>query len=126
MVEKFDYNEMLDVANELLDEFGQDGIIYVPGEKVGDAWNPDYADGPLGPGYDCVCVETEFIQGVIDGTDVLATDKQVYVKAGDLLAELVPNATRIKYNDTTFKIIPPVRQINPAGLNLVWIIQARA
>lgn len=122
MVERFDYEEMLAVANELIDEFGQDGTLSVPGTKTGDAWNPTIGAPSSVP---CVCVEIDFNRNEIDGKQVLATDKRVFVKAGGLSADIVPGATQITYNGKVHQIVGPVKQINPAGLNLAWEMQVR-
>lgn len=119
----FDYTKMLAVANKLLDKFGQAGTLTIPGAKTGDAWNPTIG---ATSSVDCVLVETDYSQGQIDGVSILATDKQVYVKVGGMSAEIVALSTQIVYGGKTFQIVGPVKQINPAGTNLVWIIQARA
>lgn len=119
----FDYVGMLNDASELIEEFGQIGQLLSPGTKSGDAWNPT-----IGPpvSTNVRMVETDYTQKEIESGLVLATDKQILIDAKGLAAEIVASATEITYNGKTFQIIGPVKQINPAGINLLWIAQGRA
>lgn len=122
MVATFDYADMLATADELIAFFGQTGTLVIPGTKTGDAWNPTIGSTTT---ESCTLVEIEYNRNEIDGTNVLSTDRKLYIKAGGLAANLIPSATQITYGGTTKQIVQPVKQLSPAGTNMFWEVQAR-
>lgn len=117
------YADMLATANELLDEFGQPGTLITPGTRTGDKWNPTIGD----PGaIACTLVETDYNLREIDGTNILATDKRIIIKADPAISEIIPSATQVTYAGKTSPIIGPVKPLNPAGIAaLIWTAQVR-
>lgn len=119
----FDYAEMLATADELLEYFGQPAVLTSPGTSSGDVFNPT----PGAPATEvCTIVEIDYEQGEIDNSAVLATDKRILIKVGDLSATVVASARTIAYGGKTFTIVGPVKAINPGGTLLLYEAQARA
>lgn len=119
----FDYAGIRDnVANKLIDKFGQPGTIRAPGAKTGDKWNPTIG-APTTEA--CVLVELEYTQSEIDGTLILAKDKKVLVKVGGLTKEFMVNATELIYGGVTHIVVQPVKPLSPGGVLLLWELQVR-
>jgi hypothetical protein len=121
MVVKFDYADMLETADELINEFGQDATISVPGARSGDAFNPTIGAPTTAT---VVIVEVAYKAREIDGEKVLAQDKKLIIRA-DAAAPLL-SATQITYGGTTYKFIGPVSPLNPGGTLLMYTAQVRA
>lgn len=122
MVDTFDYADMLQTADELITFFGQTGTLTTPGARTGDAFNPTIA-APTTEA--CTLVEVEYDRNEIDGTNVLSTDRRLYVKAGGLATNIVPDFTTITYGSVVKQIVAPVRRLAPAGTNMYWELQVR-
>lgn len=121
MTVKFDYADMLETANELIEEFGQDATISVPGAISGSDSNPTIGAPTT---TTVTIVEIAYDIREIDGTTVQSTDKKLIIEA----ASPVPleDATRITYGGKTLYLVGPAQPLNPGGTNLLFTAQARA
>lgn len=123
MPETFDYQaDALDVADELLDFFGQTATLTTPGTTTGDAFNPT-AGTPVTE--TCTIVEIDFNQNEIDNSLVLASNKKILIKVGDLSATVIAGARTITYGGVIHQIIGPVRPLNPGGTLILYEAQVR-
>lgn len=123
MPETFDYHaDALAVADELLDFFGQSATLTSPGTASGDDFNPT-AGTPVTE--TCTIVEIDFNQNEIDNSLVLASDKKVLIKVGDLTATVVASARTLTYGGIIHRIIGSVRPLNPGGTLILYEAQVR-
>lgn len=110
------YSEMLAVAIELIEFFGQSVTLSVAGATSGDAFNPT----PSAPApHTVTAVEIDFKQSEIDGTSVLASDKQLIIR-GDQWDPILLLSTVCTVGGIDYRIIGPLNPINPGGLGTLF------
>jgi hypothetical protein len=107
-----DYAEDRSDADELIDEFGQDGLLRRRVTTEGDP-----VDHPA------VFVVLDYEDREVDGARILATDKRVLIAAGGLAVEPKPS-DRLIIGGTSHAIIQ-VKPFSPAGIVVFWEAQTR-
>lgn len=116
----FDYSRPLATANRLLARFGQDGKVRRP-TKSGSAYNPT----PGAPvDHDATFAVIDYEAKDIDGTRILATDKQVLLAPGTLTITPTTSDLLVEADASEYKIID-VQMLKPAGTVVLYTIQAR-
>lgn len=119
----FDYGPLRNVADQLVTDFGQAGTLRRYASSGGDAYNP--TEG-VATDHTCVVVVGNWTKSQLAGGSVLATDKKVLVSVGSLAVEPNPETDKMLFGGMEYTIIAPVQQVQPAGTNLLWILQCRA
>lgn len=114
------YDDMQDLAANILTEFNQGELVYVaPSTASGDPWNPTLVTGSrttvkgVGRGVQ---------QKYVDGTHVVATDQQYTIQAGTVTP--VAGAT-IEVDGTTLQVVKVIK-VPAAGTPVVWMVFARS
>ena len=117
----FDYSRSKETADRLIARFGQDGYLIEPVSSG--SYNPTIGT-PLRHAAKMAVVD--FAAREIDGTRVLARDKKIVVAKGDIPIDPTP-AFKVETADgTQYTIVPDgVKIVKPAGVVLVYILQAR-
>lgn len=127
-IEKFDYAELAADADELLQEFGQNGFIrrQVPGN--GPANNPGK---PTTKNYSANLVIVDYSAYERDGTLILATDKRAYVSSiglktadGQALDEIKPTDKLVEVSGQIWTIVRAM-PLSPAGTIVCYDVQVR-
>lgn len=114
-----DYAEDRADADELIDEFGQDGVL-----RQATSTGPNYDPTPGAPDdHPVVFVVLDYANREIDGTRVLATDKKVYLAAGGLT--ITPGLDDELLVDGNRHAIIQVKPLAPAGTVVFWELQVR-
>lgn len=114
-----DYLEDRADADELIDEFGQDGFL-----RRRTTTGPDY-DPQEGEPVDhpVVFAVLDYTKGEIDGTRILATDKKVYLAVRDLA--VTPGLDDLLVVGGIPHSIIQVKPLAPAGTVVFWELQVR-
>jgi hypothetical protein len=131
MSQTFDYERSRQTVDRLIKKFGQVGAIRRIA-KTGPMYDPTLG----APTYTRVNVaELEFAKDEIDGTNILSTDKRLYVSPIGAPTDINPNTDVIMTEGVwsgaayvggkAFTIVPPVRSLKPAGIVVYWDIQGR-
>lgn len=128
----FDYAKSQRTVEGLITKFGQVAAIRrsIPG--TGPARNP----GPPTFEYHRVKIAVlGYDKREVDGTNILATDKRLYVSPIGFTLEVNPTSDvvitggiwsgAVYVGGQALRIIPPVNQLNPAGTVVYWDLQAR-
>jgi hypothetical protein len=114
------YDEMQGIASELLAEFKQGTIIYNhPGAVSGDAWNP--VQGTAVP-YTLDAASNGVSQEYVDGTSVLATDREV---AAAVFGQTPTTSGTISMDGRVLQIVRVIK-IPAAGTAVSWKMIVRA
>ena len=115
-----DYIEDRSDADELIAEFGQDGVLR---RRV--TTGPTY-DPTEGASVDhaVIFVVLGFSNYEVDGTRILATDKKVYLAAGSLSVE--PRLDDLLVIGGVVHRIIQVKPLAPSGTVVLWELQVRA
>jgi len=116
---KFNYRRSVQVANRLIDKFGQTGAIRRT-ETSGVPWDPGTSDTD----YPCTLVALDYDQRDVDGTLIKSTDKKVYVATKGLTIQ--PTTTDKVIIGGVASTIVQAKPLNPAGTVVFWELQARA
>ncbi len=116
------YAEMAAVADSLIEEFGQLGAIRRTVSPTG----PDYDPAP-GPevDYPAQFAVMDYMATEIDGTRVLASDKKALLAVGTLTITPGLNDKLVEADGTVYRIVPPLKQLNPAGTPVMYELQCR-
>lgn len=113
------YSEMAEVANDLLAEFGQTITLLrtTPGTfdettetETGDSTAELTATG----------IQKNFAQGLIDGSRILSSDK-LFILDDDQVPVMTD---KIKVGSVYWNIVD-INPVEPAGIPLVYFVQAR-
>lgn len=105
----FNYARAVQTADRLIRKFGSDGAL----RRMAN----NYAAEPI------KVARLNYDQRQIDGTRIKAEDVLFYVSTvgiGDITVD-----DRILFDGDDYEIVPPVRQLSPAGTNVYWEIQGR-
>lgn len=112
----FDYAKSAQTADRLIKRFGQTGALL---KKDAGSGRATFTPHPVS------LVVLDYAADQIDGTRITSRDRQIYISAigtPDITAaDQIQDAAGVQY-----AVIPPVRQLNPAGTRVLWEIQARA
>lgn len=102
-----DYNKSAQTAERLIRKYGQPGKIRRGGVN-----------------HDTVMAVLDFDAKEIDGTHVKVGDRKIYVSA---LSEIgvAPGDVLVDNAGNPYMVIPPVRSLSPAGINVYYRAQAR-
>lgn len=114
----FDYDEMLAVADELIDEFGSAMVLRKP-TKSGSAHNPT-AGAPVDTTTKGVV--TEYSAAEVDGSRVTAADRRVFVKGSVAVA---PTPAHLLLIEDVSHAIVRVLTHRPARTTVVYELQVR-
>ena len=110
MASKFNYARSQKTAKRLITKFGQVGAIQ--------RYIDDYTETAVN------LVVLEYSDKEVDGTRIQSTDKKIYVE--NTTFEISKN-DRVKTSDgKVYEIIPPVKFLSPAGVNVFTEIQGRS
>lgn len=118
MTTRNDYAEDRADADELIDEFGQDGKLRRE-TKTGSSYSPTITTTD----YDCTFVVLDYRNREIDGTRILSTDKKALLKAGSL-AITPTTADKLVIGGVAHAIMN-VAPLSPGGTVVLYEIQAR-
>jgi hypothetical protein len=128
----FNYARSINTADRLIKKFGQLGAIRRTIAGGGPSRNPGPATFEF---YRVSLAVLEYDVREVDGTNILSTDKQVYVSVKGFSLVIEPSKDAVVLGGTwvaaqyqggqVMTIIPPVKQLNPAGINVFWELQAR-
>lgn len=114
-----DYAEDRSDADELIDEFGQDGLLR---RRV--TTGPVYDPAEAAPvDHPAVFVVLDYEDREVDGARILATDKRVLIAAGGLAVE-PKTSDRLIIGGTSHAIVQ-VKPFAPAAIVVFWEAQAR-
>ena len=114
-----DYLEDRADADELIDEFGQDGVLR---RLVTSGSDLDPVDEPP-EDHPVVFAVLDYQNGEIDGTRILQADKKVYLAAGGLPIE--PGTDDQLIVAGIRHAIIQVKPLAPAGTVVFWELQVR-
>lgn len=112
------YEEMADVASDLIEEFGQTGALRRT-VNTGTPHNPTQASVD----HACTLVVSEYKNFEIDGSRVLATDKKVLLSTASLAIEPVLS-DKLLIGGVSHSIVR-VMPISPGGTTVLWEMQCR-
>ena len=114
------YSQMQGVASQLLGQFKQGTIIYnQPGEVTGPEWSPTVGEDIQ---HTLDATANGVSQEYVDGTSVMATDKEVTAA----VFGVVPSTSGTLTIDGQTLQIVRVWQVPAAGTPAAWKIIARA
>lgn len=117
---RFDYARLAAMAAKLIEKFGQDGQVRVPG-ATGASHNPTPGTPTDHPAK---FVITSFDRRDVDGTRVLATDKKALVAAKALTVEPTTSHRLLEADGKSYSIAA-VETLKPATTPLVYVLQVR-
>jgi hypothetical protein len=119
------YDEMAVMALEMITEFGQPVIIRA---TTAGEYDPDTGTGPT----DTVTEQTA--QGILldftgqefqNNSLIKQGDKKLKLAANGLIS-VPPLLSKVIADGKTWSIVPPLKEINPAGTPLLYELQVRA
>lgn len=118
----FNYGRTKLTADRLISKFGADGSI----RRVGAPTGPSYDPIPGQPvDHPCRFVVLDYSNDEVDGTRILATDKKVLLAVGDLTITPTTSDLLVDGPSSSYKIIPPLKPLSPAGTVILYEVQAR-
>lgn len=124
------YQTMVDVAQQLLTQFGELGALRKVQPAASDTpWAPPsatYADLPCNAAWVPIGTRGPFARQTAKGTDVPAGFFNVYVCAADLPAgtEITMADLFVRADGSVFSI-DTVDPLNPAGQTIFWQLRAK-
>jgi len=116
------YDEMAEVADELLAEFGQTATLGVPGAQT-----LNTTTGVKDVTYTSHTVTAtvfDYPQKLIDGNLIRVGDKKVIISAVGLTVSPAPLQKFTDVNGLVYKVIN-ARAVAPAGQSVLWILQVQ-
>lgn len=117
----FDYADMVEMAEEMIIEFGQAGFIRRPGVATGPAHNPTPS---VSTNHPAKFVITRFKSNEIDGSRVLASDKKALVSPLGLTVAPTLSDTLVDAGGASWKIVG-VETLRPAETTVLITLQVR-
>lgn len=117
MAKTFNYDRATKTADRLIKKFGQAGAImkYQAPANKGD--KPTYVPQL------CSLVILDYADNLIDGTNITAKDRQIYVSAKGPTPTLDDRIRDAAGN--VYEIRPPLGTLNPGGTVVLYDIQGR-
>lgn len=114
----FHYAHSRATAERLIAKFGMTGTIrrYVSS-------GPSYDPVNTPENYPCQLVVLEYADANIDGTLILATDKQLYVSTAGLGISLL-QSDKVVVGEVEYSI-QRLKPLRPAGIIVYWEVQGR-
>lgn len=111
----FDYAEIAQTVQELLEEFGAPGKL-TRKDRAG-VYDPDLGDYPeVEVAQDCTAVVFPIDQKLVDGTAVLATDEQAYLSAVSLTTPTPSH--KLTWQGKGYTIVR-AKNLAPAGVSVL-------
>lgn len=119
----YDYVKSAATALKLITKFGQTATITrTEVKEPSNPWDPSTGEA-VTKEYEAAAVVTDYAQRFIDGVTVKYGDKEIIVAASGL--EIMPSANDvIETAGQKFSIVS-VNVVSPAGVPLVYRVQAR-
>ena len=114
----FDYARSKASADRLLTRFGQSGTL-LKYTKSGPSYDPVITWPP----HACTFVVLDYANREVDGTRILATDKQVLLAKASLAIEPT-TADKLLIGGVEHKLIA-VKPISPGGTTILYELQVR-
>jgi hypothetical protein len=118
----FDYDNIADVADELLAEFGQACVL----TSITDgAYNPETGEaGTTITNHQVTAAIFAYPQRYIDGTLIRTGDKRAQVSPVGLTVDPKPGDTLTDASGAVFQVID-AKPTAPAGVAVLWTLQVR-
>jgi hypothetical protein len=131
MMAGFNYAKSQATADRLIQRFGQVGAIRRAAPSSSKLGDP----APVYTYHRIKLAIVEFDKEEVNGTSILSTDKKALVSALGFDLDVDPSTdvliTGGTWIGTTYvggsalTIVPPVNKLSPAGVNVLWTLQAR-
>lgn len=118
----FNYVRSQSTADRLIQKFGRTAILQVKKARTGDVFDPDETGVDE---YPCKIAVLDYETKLIDGKLIKIGDKQVYLSAKDLSIVPDPSSHKLVIDGVSHQLIPPLKQLNPAGIVVYYVLQAR-
>lgn len=118
---QFDYSRSLAAANRMIARYGKAGFIRRPGAVTGPAYDPTIGEPTDHPAR---FVVTDYETGDIDGSRVLATDKNVLLSVGSLTITPTTSDRLVDAGGIVYSI-EDADPVEPGDTVLLYWIQAR-
>lgn len=116
------YDEMADVADDLLSEFGQSCVL---GVVTTGAYDPTTGEaGTTTATHPVTAALFDYPQRHIDGTLILTGDKKALVSPVGLTVEPAPGNTLTDAAGKQYTVVN-AKATAPAGLAVLWTLQVR-
>ncbi len=112
------YEEMREVAEEMIAEFGMPGAI-----RRAVTSGPDYDPDITETDYPCTLVTLEYDDAKVDGTLIRKTDKMIYVSTDGLGITLAESDKIVAAGEVY--AIENLKPLSPAGIVVFWEVQGR-
>ena len=118
----FDYGDMAEVADDLLHEFGQAGVL---GSVTDGAYNPETGEaGPTSAPHAVTAAIFDFPQKYIDGTLIRTGDKRALLSALGLAVTPKSGDTLTDAAGALYQVVD-AKATAPAGQVVLWTLQVR-
>ncbi|QIB36877.1 hypothetical protein G3A56_01760 [Rhizobium oryzihabitans] len=112
------YDEMREVAEEMIAEFGMPGAIR-RAVKTGPDYDPEITETD----YPCTLVTLEYDDAKVDGTLIRKTDKMIYVSTAGLNITLAESDKVVAAGEVY--AIENLKPLSPAGIVVYYEVQGR-
>lgn len=112
------YEEMREVAEEMIAEFGTTGAI-----RRSVTSGPDYDPEITETDYPCTLVTLEYDDAKVDGTLIRKTDKMIYVSTAGLSIALAESDKVVAAGEVY--AIENLKPLSPAGIVVFYEVQGR-
>ncbi|KRA63117.1 hypothetical protein [Rhizobium sp. Root651] len=112
------YDEMREVAEEMIAEFGMPGAIR-RSVKTGPDYDPEITETD----YACTLVTMEYDDAKVDGTLIRKTDKMIYVSTAGLAITLADSDKLIAAGEVY--AIENLKPLSPAGIVVYYEVHGR-
>lgn len=128
---KFDYARTAATATRLLGRFGAAGAVRRSSTTGGNAWDPSSGTTTT-TDYPATMVNTAVSGRMVNGTTVLATDRQILVAAEGLAIVPQNTDTIVTPDGQTLKVVPEsaggfgVQPLKPATTTILYTIHCRS
>jgi hypothetical protein len=118
----FDYDEIADVADELLAEYGQSCVL----TSITDGtYDPETGEaGTSSTPHPVTAAIFAYPQRYIDGTLIRTSDKRALVSPVGLTVDPKPGDTLTDAAGAVFQVID-AKATAPAGIAVLWTLQVR-
>jgi hypothetical protein len=119
----FDYTEIREVADEVIEAFGQAATLR---RFTRGTYNPETGGYSGGSTADTAVkvVVTEYAKNMVDGALILATDRRVLLSAQDLSIEPNPKNDKLVVGGTVYEIVRS-DPLSPGGTVVLYELQVR-
>jgi len=113
------YQDMANIAHGIIDEFQQGALVLEQQTRtVSIPWDP--GDTPTINTTSVIGTVTPIDRRLVDGTTVLATDRQVIIPALSLPAGIIPHVSERLFIDGEPTVIKRATRVPEAGVIIVY------